>query len=99
MGIAPGPKVFSAPRFPISSTPAATAPTGTAAEATTTVPNPFRNERRLISARPGSLWDASLMRWMIGRGANERGRLEDGRGGCIWAETTFEDVVLAVINP
>ena len=39
------------------------------------------------------------MRWMIGHGASERGWLKDGRRGCAFAETTFEDVVLAVINP
>src|SRR5579859_3380537 len=72
--------------------------TGTVAVATTTVPNPLRNERRLISDWDDSLWGRSLMLCVIGH-ADKRGRGKGGLDRCTFAETSFKDVIFAVVNP
>lgn len=72
--------------------------TGTVAEATATVPKPLRNERRLISDWDDSLWGRSLMPCVISH-ADKRGRSKSGQGRRAFAEMTFENIVLPVINP
>src|SRR5207249_2477630 len=77
-------------------TSAATAPAEAVAEAATTVLSPLRNERRESLGWCDSLSGRSLMQGVMGDSADERGR---SIAGDAFAETTFEDVVLVVINP